>query len=128
MIMLGNTVYNLTRQTLLADNVKWATTFWQRAVGLLGKRELHTGTGLALWPCNSVHMWGMRFPIDVIYVSKDKQVVACIPYLRPWRFGPVVPHAQWVLEVPAGTIARTGTCCGDRLEVAVAIETEQVSA
>jgi uncharacterized membrane protein (UPF0127 family) len=122
MMMLGNTVYNLTRQALLADNVRWATTFWQRAVGLLGKRELSVGRGLAIRPCKSVHMLGMRFAIDVIYVSKDKQVVACVSQLRPWRLGPMVPNAHWVLELPAGTIARTGTCRGDRLEVAVAID------
>jgi uncharacterized membrane protein (UPF0127 family) len=40
----------------------------------------------------------------------------------------VVPEAAWVLELPAGTIARTGTCCGDRLEVAVAMDHTRISA
>jgi hypothetical protein len=59
----------------------------------------------------------MRFPIDVVFVSADGKVVGLVPELPPCRIGPIVREASFVLELPAGTIAETGTQVGDRIVV-----------
>lgn len=117
MEMPATKVRNRTRGTILVEDLEWADTFWRRAKGLLGRRKLRSGTGLAIFPCQGVHMWGMSFAIDVVYVSASGLVVDCVARLQPWRFGPLVRRAAWVLELPVGTIAATGTCIGDRLEL-----------
>jgi uncharacterized membrane protein (UPF0127 family) len=102
---------------MLAEKAEWAVSFWDRTKGLLGKDSISPGTGLAIRPCRSVHMLGMRFAIDVVYVSRDSRVLTCMHELKPGKLGPVVRLAFWVLELPSGTIKATGTQVGDVLEV-----------
>ena len=59
----------------------------------------------------------MRFPIDVLYVSKDGEVVAIDHAMAPWRFGRIHRKARYVVELPAGAAAATQTEVGDRLAV-----------
>jgi len=60
----------------------------------------------------------MMFPIDVIFLSKEKEVIHVEEHLRPFRISAVSLRAMSVLELPAHTIFRTGTQVGDRLEIA----------
>ena len=53
--------------------------------GLLGRGGLESGEGLLLRPAGSVHMFFMRFPIDVVFLSRDGEVLKIVSDLRPWR-------------------------------------------
>jgi len=59
----------------------------------------------------------MRFPMDVLYVSAAQEVIGMEQALPPWRFGRLHRQARFVIELPAGTIARTRTQSGDHLHV-----------
>jgi uncharacterized protein len=59
----------------------------------------------------------MMFPIDLIFLSKEKEVVHVEEHLRPFRISKVSLKATSVLELPPHTIYRTGTQVGDRLEI-----------
>ncbi len=109
--------YNRTRQAILMVQGRPATTFWTRLRGLLGYRRLNPGEGMFISPCRGVHTFFMRFPIDVVYVDQQGKVVGLAPELPPTRLGPVVRRAQFVLELPAGTITRTATVVGDQIDV-----------
>lgn len=102
---------DLVRDLRVADN------FWTRFVGLQFAKALPEGHGLLITPCNSVHMFFMRFPIDVVFLTKDLVVERLLSDLPPWRVSPVVFGAHQTLELPAGTIARFGLKEGDRLEL-----------
>jgi hypothetical protein len=99
------------------DRGQSATTFWTRLRGLIGHRRLNPNEGMLISPCRGVHTFCMRFPIDVVYVDRQGKVVGLAPELRPNRLGPVVRRAQFVLELPAGTIARTRTRIGDQIDI-----------
>ena len=92
-----------------------ADTFGGRLKGLLGRRELPAGGGLLLEPCNSIHMFFMRFPIDAVYLDADDRVLRVVGDLRPWRVGPTLRRARKVLEVPAGAAGACGLQTGDHL-------------
>ncbi|MNT89662.1 hypothetical protein D3C86_2144230 [compost metagenome] len=62
-------------------------------------------------------MFFMNYPIDVVFLTKDRVVERLLPNLRPWRVSPVVLAAKETLELPAGTIAKFGLEVGDRLEM-----------
>jgi len=85
-----------------------------RMRGLLGRRSLPAGEGILLRPAGSVHMFFMRFAIDVVWLDRDLEVVGVTPHLRPWR---AARHrgARAALELPAGESARAGVRPGDRL-------------
>jgi len=113
--------FNRSRHTSLAERVTIANTHWSRLVGLMGKDSASFVPGDALWivPCRGVHTLGMRFPIDVVYLDKDKFVVHVEENLRPWRVAPVRMRAASVLELPAHTLGSTRTVMGDQLEIGV---------
>ena len=110
-------VHNTTRHVVLAGQVVQARSFWLRLRGLLGRAELPPDAGLIISPCNMVHMWGMQFAIDVVYISKENVVLACVTGLRPWAVGPYVRQAAWVLELQVGKLAASGTKVGDTIEI-----------
>ena len=62
-------------------------------------------------------MWFMRFPIDAIFIDRDRRVVRTAERLAPWVFSVGARGARDVLELPAGTVARTGTQAGDELVI-----------
>ncbi|MBZ5501979.1 MAG: DUF192 domain-containing protein [Acidobacteriia bacterium] len=113
-------VYNKTRETFLATETAIANSYFPRLVGLLGKTKRWAQFGRGLWivPSRGVHTIGMLFPIDLIFLDKEKQVVHLEEYLRPFRVSVVSLKASSVLELPTHTIYRTGTKVGDRLEIA----------
>jgi len=104
---------NAARGTVLGERVQVADRWWLRLRGLLGRDGLAAGEGLLIEPCRAVHMAGMKFPIDVAFLARDGAVVALYPDLAPgartaWHRG-----ARRALELPAGTIAASGTREGD---------------
>jgi uncharacterized protein len=108
---------NLRRNNNLSQRLTIANTFWSSLRGLLGKEHLSEGDGLLLIPCQSVHTMFMRFPIDVIFLDKEGQVIHLIEKMTPWRVSRHLIKARSVLEVPAGTIARTDTHQGDFIKI-----------
>lgn len=106
---------NLTKGSTVARRLSLADTFGKRLRGLMGRAELPQGEGLLITPCNSIHTFFMRFPIDVLFIDEHRCVVHLIPALKPYRLSPLVRAARSVVELPAGTIARTRTETGDRL-------------
>lgn len=113
-------VYNKTRETFVATEVAVADSYFPRLVGLLGKTKRWAQLGKGLWivPSRGVHTIGMLFPIDLIFISKDKQVVHVEEHVRPFRISKVSLKAMSVLELPAHTIYRSRTQIGDQLEIA----------
>ncbi|MBZ4412967.1 DUF192 domain-containing protein [Myxococcus sp. MISCRS1] len=108
-------VTNETRQRPLADRAEKATSFAHRFKGLMGRTELAVGEGLHIQPCNSIHTFFMRIPIDVAFLDAQGRIVKQMMALPPWRATSVYLQARSVLELPAGVLAASGTQEGDRL-------------
>lgn len=92
-----------------------AETSEARRTGLLRHDALAPGEGLWIVPCEAVHSFGMKFAIDVLFLSKGKKVLKIRPEMGKWRMS-VCLRAHSVLELPAGAAAATGTEVGDQLE------------
>ncbi len=119
------TAYNLTRQAWLANELEVAETFFARLAGLMGRGGLSPRTGLWIKACNSVHTFGMRFPIDLVFLNKAHQVVKTWEAVRPYRVVWPVRSATSVIELPAHSLRRSWTQVGDLLEIAPLVsETE----
>jgi uncharacterized membrane protein (UPF0127 family) len=109
-------VVNRSRGAVLGDRVAVADRWWPRFRGLLGRDRLPEGEGLLLTPCRSIHMLGMRFPLDAAFLDATGKVVALYRELAPGHATRWHRQAQAALELPAGTLAATGTGEGDLLE------------
>jgi uncharacterized membrane protein (UPF0127 family) len=114
---------NLDRGTILAARLETAGSLWAKFMGLMGRATLEPGAGLWLPDSNGIHMMFMRFPIDAVFVGRPVAtdggvlpVVSVHRGLRAWTgLVPLVRGAHGVLELPVGTIDRSGTVPGDRL-------------
>lgn len=102
---------------ILIRNVDVTSGFAERFRGLMFAQSIPDNYGLLIKPCNQIHMFNMKFPLDVIYLSEDNAVVHIDEDIRPWKIGHTVKNAVGVIEVNSGTCARCGIGVGDRLTV-----------
>lgn len=109
------TIVNSTRSCTLAAQAELARTFWTRFLGLMGRTGLEPGRGLLIYPASSIHMFFMRFPIDVLFVDKQDVVVSLHEAMQPNRSLASAWRARYVIELPAHVISATGTQVGDTL-------------
>ena len=106
---------NRRNGAVVAERVERAARLWERMRGLLGRTELRAGDALAIEPCTSIHTFFMAFAIDAAFLYRNGKVIRAIPALRPFRLTRFYPSATQVVELPAGTLARTETREGDSL-------------
>jgi uncharacterized membrane protein (UPF0127 family) len=121
---------NVSRGTELAGHLESAEGLWGRFMGLMGRASLDADAGLWLPATNGIHMMFMRFPIDAVFLARpdpahggSQAVLSVHRGLRAWiGLVPLVRGAQGVLELPVGTIERTGTVVGDLIALEAATE------
>lgn len=108
-------VNNVTKSSMLADRAGIANTPETRNRGLLKHTSLDPGDGLWIAPTQAVHMFFMKFALDLIYLDRQKKVVKVRHNVKPWRISAAL-KAHSVLELPVGTIDSSRTEVGDQLE------------
>ena len=102
------------RGRILAERADLATTSGTRRTGLLKHTKLDPGEGLWIAPSEGVHTFGMKFPIDVVFLTKNKKILKIRPNMVRGRIS-LSLRAHSVLELPAGTLEATETVAGDQL-------------
>jgi uncharacterized membrane protein (UPF0127 family) len=121
---------NVSRATDLGDRLEVADGLWERFMGLMGRPGLEAGGGMWLSGTNGIHMMFMRFAIDAVFLGRPdptddspRPVLSVHRGLRAWiGLVPFVRGATSVLELPVGTIDRTGTAVGDLIALEAVAE------
>jgi uncharacterized membrane protein (UPF0127 family) len=108
-------IRNVTKKTVLADKADVADTSEKRRTGLLKHTGLGAGEGLWIKPSEGVHTFGMKFAIDVIFVSKKGVVLKLRPNMVKRRVAFCL-RGHSVVELPVGVIGNSQTTVGDQLE------------
>jgi len=101
---------------VVARTLEIAADSESRRRGLLGRTSLADDAVMIIAPCNAVHMFFMKFSIDVVFTDGEGRVLKICARLRPWRIA-VATRAFCALEFAAGAMTKTGTSVGDRLEL-----------
>ena len=101
----------------IAREVRFAATFRDRLLGLLGRRELGSDEGLLFEPGGSIHTLWMRITIDVAFLDRDLRVLKLSDSVPPWRFRFAPPHTHYTLELASGKLAACSLCVGERLKM-----------
>jgi len=102
--------------TVVAD-LSLARGFFPRLIGLLGRSSLEDSAGLLIEDCNNVHMFFMRFPLDIVFCRRDGTILHLQPGLKPWRISHFVTDAYFVVELPVGAVERHQLEVGQTLKV-----------
>ena len=124
--MAPQTQKRLINQTkggvVLATDVRFATSFFERAIGLMGRASLPRESALffkgSRWmPCNSIQTCFMRFPLDVIFLDPSMKVRSVARAVQPWRMTKPVVGAVTAIEMTSGALAANAIEIGDVLHV-----------
>lgn len=102
---------------VLIPHIDITCTFWERFCGLMFRRSIADGYGLLIKPCNQIHMFNMKFPLDIIYLSVDNTVVHIDRDIKPWQIGKLIKDAAGVIEVNTGTCERLHISTGDFFDI-----------
>lgn len=94
---------NKTKQSTVAEEVEPASTTWKRFVGLMGREPLPGGHAMLLEPCSSIHMFFMKFALDVVFLDGEDRVVRIVRGLAPWRIASARGSSK-VVEMTAGAL------------------------
>jgi uncharacterized membrane protein (UPF0127 family) len=111
--------FNRTRTTYLATDLLIARTHWSRFRGLMATDSSRFSRGQGLWisPSHGIHTFAMRFPIDAVYLDRERIVIHTEEGLKPWRMAAVRVQATSVLELPRGTVRESQTVVGDQVDI-----------
>lgn len=99
----------------IASRVIIANTFFQRLKGLLKKKKIDDDEGLLIQPCNQVHTLGMKFDIDVIFISKLGEIIHIEANMSPGCVSPLISKSQMVLELKSGIVSDKSIVKGKRV-------------
>lgn len=94
----------LINNNSIGNNIKIADNFFTRFKGLMFKKELNINEGLIINPCNSIHMFFMNFPLDILFVNENNEVVEILENIKPWRVSKLYFNAEYVVELPINTV------------------------
>lgn len=91
----------------LVATVWLAANPWTRLRGLLGRPPLagDAAEGLLIEPCSSVHTFGMRYALDLVFLDRANRVVDVVQKLSPWTMRAARGKARKTLELMAGGVA-----------------------
>ena len=103
---------------IVCDRCTLARDTFSRMVGLLGRSGLAQGEGILLQPAGSIHTFFMRFPIDAVFLDRDRRVVRIAESMKPWRTA-AARRSRSVLELAAGEAKRIGLQPGNVLQLEV---------
>jgi len=108
-------IINKTNNSCIADDANVAKTFFERLIGLMFRGSISAEEALIFYGVSSIHMFFMRFPIDVLYLDKEMKVLKIKHSLLPWRMS-FCPGARITIELPAEKAKTTLVKTGDTLE------------
>lgn len=101
---------------VICEKVEIADNFVKRFMGLMYRKHMNDDEGLLLSPCNQIHTFGMKFPIDTITISSDNKIRYMDKCVAPGKVRPLVNDGNKVLELTAGTIEKYDLELGDVIE------------
>lgn len=100
---------------VVSENMKMATSFEDRLIGLMFKKPMTDYDSLMIDPCRSIHTFFMRYSLDILFISKKNEVVAIYRNIKPWRMSWIHITAQKALEIESGKL-NPEIKVGDRLK------------
>jgi uncharacterized protein len=108
---------NSSKNQIISSQLEVAKSVLARMQGLLGRDSISQESALWITPCNNIHTWFMKFPIDAVFVDRKLIVKSVHSNIQPWRLIWPQIQAHSVFELPAGRANATNIQPGDQLDV-----------
>lgn len=108
---------NITRHTMLGDTLLTLTADFNRTLRHINNKGIPNGCVLWISPCNGIYTVGMKKPVDIIFIDKDRKIIKMLRNFPPDCFADSASGAIGALELPPNTLAETDSCTGDTIEL-----------
>ena len=106
-------------QTILECEL--ADTWRKKYLGLMFRKEC-TQPLMFLFDSSMhvpLHMFFVKFPIDVLYLDENDVVVEMILNFKPWKYYEPLNKCKRLIELPAGQIKSYDFWIGDKLDIEI---------
>ncbi len=113
-------IKNITKNKILVYKIRLCKSFLNKSIGLILHKRLKDKGLVFLYNKEekvSLHMIFVFFPIDVLFLDKNKKVIEMKKNFKPFSFYIPEKKAKYILELPDGIIKKTKTEIGDRLSI-----------
>jgi len=112
-------IRNVTNKRIIANNAKVCNNIFTKSVGLMFSRKQNRALILMFGKEKniSLHMFFVFYPIDVLFLDKNKIVVDKKENFKPFAFHKSGKKAMYAVELPRGTIKKTKTKIRDKIEL-----------
>jgi uncharacterized membrane protein (UPF0127 family) len=108
-------IVNKKNKEIISPNAEACTTYVQKARGLMFSKQKDLFFQFSKEERVPLHMWFVFYPIDVVYLNKQKKVVEIKEHFKPFTMYFPKEKAQYVLELPAGTVKKSRIAIADVL-------------
>lgn len=109
-------IRNTTEKRVLSKNAKVCSSSFSKAIGLMfSKKKKSLVFAFGREKIVPLHMLMVFYPIDVLFLDKNKKIVEIKENFRPFSFYTPKRKALYIIELPSGIIKRTGTKVGDKV-------------
>ncbi len=109
-------IKNLTKKNILSERTYYALSLWDRTRGMI-RRQFQDFDAMVFFDCSAIHTMFMGMNLDVVFMDRGNRVVKTVSALPPWRPFVFAPRAYAVIEMPEGTLERSGIMPDDELEL-----------
>jgi uncharacterized membrane protein (UPF0127 family) len=100
---------------IIVGTIEVADRWYQRMRGLLGRSQLESDRGMHITPCNGIHTFFMKFPLDLIFLNRSLEVVKIEKNVAPGRTVAGGVGAWSFLELAGGTLTIGELTVGDKI-------------
>ncbi len=100
---------------VLIPYIEYANRFFTRMMGLMFRKSFPEDRGLLLDPCNQIHTFQMKFPMDAVYLTEEDVIIKIEASIPPRKVCKTVKQAKKVLELYSGVAEKTGLAENDKL-------------
>jgi len=109
-------IKNLTKKTILAKKYKICRSIFSKSLGLMLSTKPKTLIFIfKKEKINPLHMLFVFYPIDVLFLDKNKIVVEIKENFQPFTFHTPSKKSKYILELPKDTIKKSKTEIGDKI-------------
>jgi len=109
-------IKNATKKTLLAENAKLCKNILSKCLGLMFSKPQSLIFIFRKEKIIPLHMFFVFYPIDVLFLDKNKIVVEKKENFRPFSFYTPKNKALYIIELPQNTIKKTKTSTGNKID------------
>lgn len=114
--MINYLIVNKTKNVTITDKAKFARTFFSRMIGYMFRLSIDKDDALIFYHAPSIHMFFMRFPLDIIFLDKYNRVIRIFENIQPWSLANCL-FSSATIEFPVGTVKRIPIEPGDVIDI-----------